>query len=175
MSQHIPHLRIGCAAGFSGDRTDAAAPVVQALIASGQPAVLIFETLAERTIALAQLRRVADPDAGYDPMLKARMRAVLDNQSGYWRPGMHIKALAQSAEIPVTLAVKKQAVQRLDGKQVIFVREGNVFTATMPEFGREDDEYIEVVSGLAPGSEYASDNSFVLKADALKSGASHAH
>ena len=48
MSQHIPPLRIGCAAGFSGDRTDAAAPVVQALIASGQPAVLIFETLAER-------------------------------------------------------------------------------------------------------------------------------
>ena len=46
MSQHIPHLRIGCAAGFSGDRNDAAAPVVQALIASGQPAVLIFETLA---------------------------------------------------------------------------------------------------------------------------------
>jgi len=105
----------------------------------------------------------------------ARARAVLDNQSGYWRPGMHIKALVQSAEIPVALAVKKQAVQRLDGKQVIFVRDGNVFTATMPEFGREDEEYIEVLSGLQPGTEYATDNSFVLKADALKSGASHAH
>ncbi|NRQ43849.1 efflux RND transporter periplasmic adaptor subunit [Rheinheimera sp. YQF-2] len=105
----------------------------------------------------------------------ARARAVLNNQSGYWRPGMHIKALVQSAEIPVALAVKKQAVQRLDGKQVIFVRDGNVFTATMPEFGREDEEYIEVLSGLQPGTEYATDNSFVLKADVLKSGASHAH
>lgn len=54
-------LLIGCAAGFSGDRLDAAAPVVQALVDSGRPAVLIFETLAERTLALAQLARRADP------------------------------------------------------------------------------------------------------------------
>src|SRR5439155_86736 len=63
------NLRIGCAAGFSGDRTDAAAPVVQALVDSGQPAVLIFETLAERTLALAQLARRSDPDGGYEPLL----------------------------------------------------------------------------------------------------------
>jgi len=44
-------LRIGCAAGFSGDRTDAAGPVVDALVAAGGPAALIFETLAERTLA----------------------------------------------------------------------------------------------------------------------------
>ena len=54
-------LRVGCAAGFSGDRTDAAAPVVAALIAAGGPAVLIFETLAERTLALAQLARRQNP------------------------------------------------------------------------------------------------------------------
>ncbi len=77
MSQHIPHLRIGCAAGFSGDRTDAAAPVVQALIASGQPAVLIFETLAERTLALAQLARRTQPDAGYEPLLVDLLQPVL--------------------------------------------------------------------------------------------------
>lgn len=70
-------LRIGCAAGFSGDRTDAAAPVVRALIDSGQPAVLIFETLAERTLALAQLARRAHPDAGYEPLLDELLRPVL--------------------------------------------------------------------------------------------------
>lgn len=57
-----PLLRIGCAAGFSGDRVDAAAPVVEALIAAGGPAVLIFETLAERTLALAQLARRGNPE-----------------------------------------------------------------------------------------------------------------
>lgn len=79
----LPPLLIGCAAGFSGDRTDAAGPVVDTLIArlacgpEGQRAFLIFETLAERTLALAQLRRRADPDAGYEPLLDLMLRPVL--------------------------------------------------------------------------------------------------
>jgi hypothetical protein len=72
-----PLLRIGCAAGFSGDRTDAAAPVVDALIAAGGPAVLIFETLAERTLALAHLARRHDASAGYEPLLDAMLQPVL--------------------------------------------------------------------------------------------------
>ncbi|CAM4005562.1 acyclic terpene utilization AtuA family protein [Paracidovorax anthurii] len=70
-------LRVGCAAGFSGDRTDAALPVVRALIEAGGPAVLIFETLAERTLALAQLARRARPQAGYEPLLDDLLRPVL--------------------------------------------------------------------------------------------------
>ncbi|WP_394791775.1 acyclic terpene utilization AtuA family protein [Rhodoferax sp.] len=80
-------LLIGCAAGFSGDRVDAAGPVVdslvarlQALRAAGQPdaaAFLIFECLAERTLALAQLRRRADPESGYEPLLDPMLRPVL--------------------------------------------------------------------------------------------------
>ena len=74
---HRDILRVGCAAGFSGDRTDAAAPVVAALAASGGPSVLIFETLAERTLALAQLARRSDPDGGYEPLLDELLRPVL--------------------------------------------------------------------------------------------------
>lgn len=70
-------LRIGCAAGFSGDRTDAAGPVVDALLAAGGPGVLIFETLAERTLALAQLARRDDPLGGYEPLLDDLLRPVL--------------------------------------------------------------------------------------------------
>lgn len=78
-------LLIGCAAGFSGDRTDAAGPVVDTLVArlrapdapAGQRAFLIFETLAERTLALAQLRRRADPESGYEPLLDDMLRPVL--------------------------------------------------------------------------------------------------
>ena len=74
---HNNILRIGCAAGFSGDRTDAAGPVVDALLAAGGPAFLIFETLAERTLALAQLARRANPDAGYEPLLDDMLSPVL--------------------------------------------------------------------------------------------------
>ena len=76
-------LLVGCAAGFSGDRTDAAGPVVDTLVRqlqsgpAGQRAFLIFETLAERTLALAQLRRRADPQAGYEPLLDEMLRPVL--------------------------------------------------------------------------------------------------
>ena len=65
--------RIGSGAGYAGDRIDPALELAE----RGELDVLVFECLAERTIALAQLRRAADPNAGYDPMLKARMRAVL--------------------------------------------------------------------------------------------------
>jgi len=70
-------LRIGCGAGFSGDRWDAAVAVVRTLAAQPGPAVLMFETLAERTLALAQLRRRADPQAGYEPSLERFVAPVL--------------------------------------------------------------------------------------------------
>lgn len=70
-------LLIGSGAGFSGDRTDAALPVVRTLIAAGGPAALIFETLAERTLALAQLARRQDPEHGYEPLLDQLLTPVL--------------------------------------------------------------------------------------------------
>ena len=74
---HANTLVIGSAAGFSGDRADAAGPVVDALVRAGRPACLIFETLAERTLALAQLARRDDPTRGYEPLLDDMLRPVL--------------------------------------------------------------------------------------------------
>lgn len=69
-------LLIGCASGFSGDRADAALPIVDTLIENGG-GFLIFETLAERTLALAQLARLKDSEAGYDPYLEDTLRPIL--------------------------------------------------------------------------------------------------
>jgi hypothetical protein len=66
-------FRIGAGAGYAGDRIDPA----QALAEHGELDALVFECLAERTITLAQLRRLREPDHGYDPLLQERMRAVL--------------------------------------------------------------------------------------------------
>lgn len=66
-------VRIGAGAGFSADRIE---PAVE-LAESGRLDFLVFECLAERTIALSQLRKREDPAAGYDPFLEDRMRAVL--------------------------------------------------------------------------------------------------
>lgn len=67
MTSRRPPFFIGCGAGFAGDRCDAAIPVVQTLAKHGGPAALMFETLAERTLALAQLRHRDNPDSGWEP------------------------------------------------------------------------------------------------------------
>jgi hypothetical protein len=70
-------LAVGAGAGFSGDREDAAAPVVRTLLERGGPAAIIFEMLAERTLALAQLERQRDPAKGYEPALELELRPIL--------------------------------------------------------------------------------------------------
>jgi hypothetical protein len=69
-------LYVGCATGFSGDRTDGAGPVVDTLIALGG-GVLNFETLAERTLALAQVEKRKNPALGYEPLLDDLVGPVL--------------------------------------------------------------------------------------------------
>src|SRR5439155_5730219 len=69
----VKTIRIGCGAGFSGDRID---PAVE-LATNGDLDYLVFECLAERTIALAQQAKARDARAGSDPLLADRMEAVL--------------------------------------------------------------------------------------------------
>ena len=70
---------IGCGAGFSGDRFDAAGPVVDTLASRDGERFLIFEVLAERTLAIAQRLRMADPEAGYSPYLDYYIEPILKN------------------------------------------------------------------------------------------------
>jgi hypothetical protein len=72
-NQRERRVRLGAGAGYSGDRIE---PAVE-LAEHGQLDFLVFECLAERTIAIAQQAKRKDPQLGYDPLLEARMRAVL--------------------------------------------------------------------------------------------------
>ncbi len=69
----MPMVRIGCGAGFAGDRLEPALVLAE----RGELDYLILECLGERTVALAQLRRRHDPDGGYDPLLERRMTGLL--------------------------------------------------------------------------------------------------
>jgi hypothetical protein len=97
-------LRIGAGAGFSGDRIE---PAVE-LAERGGLRYLVFECLAERTIALAQLARRRDPDGGYDALLAARMKAVLP---ACRRQGIRIVTNAGAAN-PLAAARKVAEVAR---------------------------------------------------------------
>jgi len=105
----------------------------------------------------------------------ARARATIDNSEGHWRPGMHVKANVEVANREMSLAVKTSALQSFRDMPVVFARYGNTFEVRMIEMGEKNDEWIEVLGGLEPGTEYVTGNSFLLKADVLKDGASHDH
>src|SRR6188768_2878475 len=67
-------IRIGCGAGFSGDRIEPAVILAE----KGELEYLVLECLAERTIALAQKRKLLDPAKGYDPLLERRIESLID-------------------------------------------------------------------------------------------------
>jgi len=102
-------------------------------------------------------------------------RTVLPNAEGAWRPGEFVHGEVIVDDAPVAVAVREAAVQTLRAGDVVFVRHGDVYEARPVELGRRDGEWVEVLSGLAEGDEYAAQGSFVLKADVGKSGAAHDH
>ncbi|MDH5357156.1 MAG: efflux RND transporter periplasmic adaptor subunit [Gammaproteobacteria bacterium] len=105
----------------------------------------------------------------------ARARALIDNKESHWRPGMHVKGEVEVGTREVPLAVKSSALQSFREMPVVFARYDNTFEVRMLEMGETDGEYIEVLGGLKPDTEYVTENSFLLKADVLKDGASHDH
>ena len=109
-------VRLGAGAGYSGDRIE---PAIE-LAERGEIDYLVFECLAERTIALAQLERQRDPALGYDPFLEARMRAVL---AACRRRGIRVVTNAGAAN-PASAAAMVAGVARelgLDGLRVAAV------------------------------------------------------
>lgn len=103
-------------------------------------------------------------------------RAVIDNEDRHWRSGMNIRADVVVSEKEAPLAVKTEAIQRMEGKMVVFVaEEGGKFKAQPVETGMGDAEWTEIKSGLISGQRYVAKNSFVVKADIGKAGAEHAH
>ena len=109
-------LRIGCGAGFQGDRLEPALVLAE----HGKLDYLMLECLAERTIALAQLRRLNDPAAGYDSLLERRMTGLLPlikrngvrivTNMGAANPIAGMGTVASHQLRPICLAVSGRAV-----------------------------------------------------------------
>jgi cobalt-zinc-cadmium efflux system membrane fusion protein len=105
----------------------------------------------------------------------ARVIATLPNRDHAWRPGSFITAEIPLGGDPANVLIPKTALQNIKGGPVVFVREGNDFEARKIKTGREDDDQVEVVSGLRPGEIIAVVNTFTLKAELGKSEAEHEH
>lgn len=102
-------------------------------------------------------------------------RMIVDNNKGQLIPGSYVKAKIKVAEHAVPLAVKRSGLQAFRDFTVVYAQIGEEYEVRMLELGRQDDEWIEVLGGLQAGTSYVSNNSYVIKADIEKSGASHDH
>lgn len=106
-----------------------------------------------------------------------RARATLSSAElpQHWRAGMHLQAWLTVAQQEVAVAVPQSALQQLAGKTVVFVQQGQEFIATEVELGLVAPPLVEIRHGLAAGSRYVSQQSFVLKAELGKASAGHSH
>lgn len=102
-------------------------------------------------------------------------RALIDNADGLWRPGAAVRARIVVASTPAPIVVPLTALQTLDGGDVVFVRDGDTYTARPVQLGARDARQIAVTDGLRAGEQVVVEQSYTVKADIGKAGAAHEH
>jgi cobalt-zinc-cadmium efflux system membrane fusion protein len=109
---------------------------------------------------------------GVSDTQSAVARAVVPN-GGRLFAGLFVTGRVVLSARPAAAAISTAALQSLEGKTVVFVRNGQSFAAREVELGERDADWIEVRSGMKAGDVYAAKNSFVIKAEIGKSSAAH--
>ena len=143
------------------------------VIAPGQPVAI--QTLDGTAVAAGRLSGfVAQSGAGASTGT-AVIQVSLPNPTGKWRPGMALKGRVTVNGRQIPLAVRTKALQRFRDWTVVFANYRNDFEIRPLELGQQTAEWTEVLGGIAPGTPYVTDGSFIIRADIEKSGASHDH
>lgn len=102
-------------------------------------------------------------------------RATIVNADGLWRPGSAVNAKVTVDRQPAKLAVPLTALQTFRDWDVVFIRNGDVYEVRPVELGKRDGERVEILSGIEAGDPIVVEQSYLVKADIEKSGASHDH
>jgi len=105
----------------------------------------------------------------------ATARATLQNPDRLWRPGLFVEVELTADQTQVPVAVAVDAIQTVRDWSVVFGRYGKFLEARPLELGRSDGKMVEVLEGFAAGQPYAAGNSFAIKAELGKAGATHDH
>lgn len=102
-------------------------------------------------------------------------RAEVDNTEGLLAAGQFVAAeiLLDSYQVP--MAVKATGLQSFRDFTVVYAKVDDQYEVRMLDLGRKVGPWVEVLGGISAGAEYVAKNSYIIKADIDKSGASHDH
>lgn len=142
----------------------------------GQPVTLTMVDGGEAQAQGAILRIAPAEGASHGVMTGVyTARVALDNAAGVWTPGLYVRGEVKIGESAVPLAVKRSGLQAFRDFTVVFEQIGETYEVRMLELGRQDAIHVEILGGIEPGARYVAENSYLIKADIEKSGASHDH
>ncbi len=107
----------------------------------------------------------------------ATARVALNNISGKWKPGMFVTAKILTLSKKASLVVDKNAIQVFEGQSVVFVRDKEGFHPQPVSVGIQNDNTVEILSGLHAGQPYIAQGAFTIKAELMKEsfGGGHNH
>ncbi|ABY97944.1 TPA: efflux RND transporter periplasmic adaptor subunit [Pseudomonas putida] len=105
----------------------------------------------------------------------ATVRATLANPNGAWRPGLFVNIAVSVERFKAAVTVPENALQTWEEQTVVFARTEEGFEARPVTTGRRDAGQVEILSGLAAGTQVAAAGSFVLKSELGKGSAEHSH
>lgn len=122
--------------------------------------------------ALGRIKYISDV---IDPKTRTAQVFIEISNQFKWRSGQLITAQIFEKQTMKQMVVREDALQTFRDWDVVFIRVGNDFEARPLELGDKFNGYVEVKSGLKAGQVYAAGNSYLLKAELGKSGATHDH
>ncbi len=135
-------------------------------------ATVLVKAADSDTTSAGRIARV-DVQAAANQSVTARV--ALDNSKGDFLAGAHVTADIAVSQRTVPLAVKSSALQPFRDFTVVFEQVGDTYEVRMLELGEQHGDWVEVLGGLESGARYVTENSFLIKQDVEKSGASHDH
>jgi len=144
----------------------------QAKVAIGQSVTITLEQQQAESVIKQLLPTDTDKDTD-TPYIIARV--PLENSQGIWAAGNLLSGSVVINSQAVTLVIDNRAIQVMEGKQVIFIKNEHGFEVREVNLELSDGQFSQVATGLAQGEVYAVQNSYLLKAELEKSSAAHHH
>lgn len=143
-------------------------PSQASLVKAKQTVILQSDDMQTRSV-ISQLL----PNTSGEPFRIARVK--FKNPDDDWFPGLLVSAQVLIDKREVNVRVPLSALQQYENKTVVFIKVGDVYKPQPVELGLQDNQLVEVLSGLNAGQQIVTENSYLLKADLEKDGAEHSH